>query len=95
MLLDSQRYIWWISIHPHEAEAFGLRRPCDPGIKELNKYRWMIQNCPGICTILARIRSVQVKPSITEKEKAMEVFAVLQPWTAVGHTEQTWLNDSL
>lgn len=76
------------------SKAFRLRRPCIPGIKELNKYGRMIQNCPGICNILAYIRSVQVKPSITEKEKATEVFAVLQPWTAVGHTEQTWFNDS-
>lgn len=81
MLLDSQLHIWWISIHSHEAKAFRLRR--------------VIQNCPGICNMLAYIRSVQVKLSITEKEKATEAFAVLQPWTAVGHAEQTWFNDSL
>lgn len=95
MLLDSQPYIWWISIHSLEAKAFRLRRPCGPGIKELNKYKWRIQNCPGICKTPAYIRSVHVKPSITEKEKAAEVFAVLQPWTAAGHAEQTWFNDSL
>lgn len=95
MLLDSQPSIWWISIHSHEAKAFRLRRPCDPGIKELNKYKWRMQNCPGICNILAHIRSVQVKPSITEEEGATEVFAALRAWTAVGHTEQTWFHDSL
>lgn len=48
----------------------------------------------GVYNIPAYTRSVQVKLSVMKEEQEIDVYIVLKPWTAVGHTEPTWFNNS-